>query len=94
MEPTSGSPRVEGDEEEEDIDDLENEFDIGSNIRHDPHHVAEALLSARLNAARGSQMNAPGITTPSEFDAASVAADIPLLTYDHEVNWIFQISWL
>ncbi|KAG4984077.1 hypothetical protein AAZX31_10G211800 [Glycine max] len=79
-----GSPRVEGDEEEEDIDDLENEFDIGSNIRHDPHHVAEALLSARLNAARGSQMNAPGITTPSEFDAASVAADIPLLTYDHE----------
>ncbi|TKY51433.1 Cellulose synthase A catalytic subunit 6 of UDP-forming [Spatholobus suberectus] len=43
-----GSPRVEGDEEEEDIDDLENEFDIGSNIRRGGH-VAEAMLSAHLN---------------------------------------------
>jgi len=83
MEQTSGSPRVEGDEEEEDIDDLENEFDIGSNIRHG--HV-EATLSAHHNTGHVSQMNAPGITTPSEFDASSVAADIPLLTYDHEVN--------
>jgi len=62
---------------------LENEFDIGSNIRHG--HV-EAMLSAHHSAGHGSQMNAPGITTPSEFDASSVAADIPLLTYHHEVN--------
>ncbi|WVY97562.1 hypothetical protein V8G54_029713 [Vigna mungo] len=76
-----GSPRVEGDEEEEDIDDLENEFDIGSNIRQG--HVV-AILSSHHNTGHGSQMNDPGITTPSEFDASSVAADIPLLTYDHE----------
>ncbi|GAU13329.1 hypothetical protein TSUD_42830 [Trifolium subterraneum] len=81
-----GSPRVEGDEEEDDADDLENEFDIGSNIRHDvPHHIVEVMLSSSLNnIVRSSQMNTSGITTPSELDSASVAADIPRLTYDHE----------
>ncbi|XP_054813512.1 cellulose synthase A catalytic subunit 2 [UDP-forming]-like [Prosopis cineraria] len=80
-----GSARVEGDDEEDDIDDLENEFDIGS-VHGDPHHIAEAILSARLNVGRGgSHVNAPGNTTPSEVDAASVAAgDIPLLTYGQE----------
>ncbi|XP_027357643.1 cellulose synthase A catalytic subunit 2 [UDP-forming]-like isoform X4 [Abrus precatorius] len=42
------------------------------------------MLSARLNIGRGSQVNGSGINTPSEFDAASVAADIPLLTYGEE----------
>lgn len=67
---------------------MENEFDIGSNILTDPHHIAEAMLAARLNVGRGgSQVHASGITTPSELDAASVAAgDIPLLTYGQEVN--------
>ncbi|XP_062160285.1 cellulose synthase A catalytic subunit 2 [UDP-forming]-like isoform X2 [Alnus glutinosa] len=69
-----GCPRVEGDEEEDDTDDLENEFDIGSNS----HHLAEAMLSARLNVGRGFQAT---IATPSELDSASVAPDIPLLTY-------------
>jgi len=44
------------------------------------------LLSAHLIVGRGSQTNAPGITTTLEFDATSVAAGIPLLTYGHEVN--------
>ncbi|KAE8100408.1 hypothetical protein FH972_018308 [Carpinus fangiana] len=40
------------------------------------------MLSARLNVGRGSQAT---VATPSELDSASVAADIPLLTYgDHE----------
>nr|AGV22110.1 cellulose synthase 8 [Betula luminifera] len=69
-----GCPRVEGDEEEEDTDDLENEFDIGSNS----HNIAEAMLSARLNVGRGSHAT---IATPSELDSASVAPEIPLLTY-------------
>ncbi|MCI49245.1 cellulose synthase A catalytic subunit 2, partial [Trifolium medium] len=43
------------------------------------------MLSAHLNnIGRSSQMNTSGITTPSKLDAASVAADIPFLTYDHE----------
>ncbi|KAL5846176.1 hypothetical protein ACOSQ3_009700 [Xanthoceras sorbifolium] len=78
-----GSPRVEGDEEEDDTDDLENEFDINGE-RRDPHHIAEAMLSARLNIGRGSQAHVSGITTPSEMDSVSVAPDIPLLTYGQE----------
>ncbi|GMH01024.1 hypothetical protein Nepgr_002863 [Nepenthes gracilis] len=37
-----GSPRVEGDEEEDDIDDIDNELDYASNGR-DPRHIAEAM---------------------------------------------------
>ncbi|KDO83760.1 hypothetical protein CISIN_1g001373mg [Citrus sinensis] len=77
-----GSPRVDGDEEEDDTDDLENEFDI--NDRKDPHHIAEAMLSSRLNIGRGSQAYVSGITTPSEVDSVSVAQEIPLLTYGNE----------
>ncbi|KAL6269265.1 hypothetical protein ACE6H2_026176 [Prunus campanulata] len=79
-----GSPRVEGDEEEDDIDDLENEFDISSNDRRDPHHIAEAVLAARLNIGRGSHVHGSGISTPAEFDSASIASEIPLLTYGQE----------
>lgn len=73
---------MEGDEEEDDIDDLENEFHIANG--GDPNNLAEAMLAARLNVGRGSQIN--GSATPSEVDSASVAADIPLLTYGQEVN--------
>ncbi|KAM1348311.1 hypothetical protein EV1_002496 [Malus domestica] len=79
-----GSPRVEGDEEEDDIDDLENEFDIASSERRDPHSIAEAVLAARLNIGRGSHVNGSGISTPAEFDSASIASEIPLLTYGQE----------
>lgn len=79
-----GSPRVDGDEDEDDIDDLENEFHIANG--GDPHNIAEAMLAARLNVGRSSQINGFGITTPSELDAASVATEIPLLTYGQEVN--------
>ncbi|XLR67039.1 hypothetical protein S83_017711 [Arachis hypogaea] len=57
-----GCPRVEGDEEEDGVDDLENEFDIGSHPHHH-HHIAETMLSSRLNGGLGIS------TTPSEFDA-------------------------
>ncbi|KAF7821973.1 cellulose synthase A catalytic subunit 2 [UDP-forming]-like isoform X1 [Senna tora] len=82
-----GSARVQGDDEEDDIfDDLENEFDIVSNVRGDPRHIAETILLARLNIGYGSSLiNASGINTSSELDAASMAASgIPLLTYDQE----------
>lgn len=79
-----GSPRVEGDEEEDDTDDLENEFHIANG--GDPQNIAEAMFAARLNVGRGSHVNGSGITTPSELDAASVATEIPLLTYGQEVD--------
>ncbi|KAG8493810.1 hypothetical protein CXB51_011102 [Gossypium anomalum] len=79
-----GCPRVEGDEEEDGADDLENEFDIASHDRRDPHHIAAAMLSGRYNINHGSQPHISGISTPAELDAASVATDIPLLTYGQE----------
>ncbi|XP_021898522.1 cellulose synthase A catalytic subunit 2 [UDP-forming]-like [Carica papaya] len=63
-------------------DDLENEF--GSLGRTEPHHIAEAILSSRLNVGRGSQIDGSGFRTPSDLDSASVAPDIPLLTYGQE----------
>lgn len=62
---------------------MENEFHIANN---DPNHIAEAMLAARLNIGRGSHVNGSGISTPSELDSASVAGEIPLLTYGQEVN--------
>ncbi|OMO55908.1 Cellulose synthase [Corchorus capsularis] len=71
-----GSPRVEGDEEEDDIDDLDNEFDYDA---LDPQQVAEAMLTARLNTGRGS-----GMPTHSELDSSPPSSQIPLLTYGEE----------
>ncbi|XP_042493386.1 cellulose synthase A catalytic subunit 2 [UDP-forming]-like [Macadamia integrifolia] len=79
-----GSPRVEGDEEEEDVDDLDNEFDFGSNNWSDAQHMAEAALSARLNVGRGSQADASWVSVPSNMDSSSHNPEIPLLTYGQE----------
>ncbi|PHT55489.1 Cellulose synthase A catalytic subunit 6 [UDP-forming] [Capsicum baccatum] len=74
-----GSPRVEGDDEEEEFDDLDNEFD--------PHQTAEAALSARLNIGRGNP-NGSVYATPSEMDPAALGTEIPLLTYGQEEDGI------
>ncbi|KAH7520772.1 cellulose synthase A catalytic subunit 2 [UDP-forming] [Ziziphus jujuba] len=79
-----GSPRVEGDEEEDDIDDLDNEFDYGDFDALGPHQVAEAVLSSRLNTGRGSHFNSSGIPTQSERQSAPLGSEIPLLTYGEE----------
>ncbi|KAG5573209.1 hypothetical protein H5410_062975 [Solanum commersonii] len=74
-----GSPRVEGDDEEDEFDDLDNEFD--------PHQTAEAALSARLNVGRGNP-NASGYAAQSEMDPAALGTEIPLLTYGQEEDGI------
>ncbi|KGN45860.2 cellulose synthase A catalytic subunit 2 [UDP-forming] [Cucumis sativus] len=75
-----GSPRVEGDEEEDDIDDLENEFDIANK---DPNSASEAMLYPHLAVGRGSHANGSG-NMASDLDSSSVPTDIPLLTYGQE----------
>ncbi|KAH9624451.1 hypothetical protein KSS87_008141 [Heliosperma pusillum] len=77
-----GSPRVENDDDEDGIDDLENELKYASKFRdpNDPHQIAEAMLAGRLNAGRAPS-SASGFTTPAELD---LATEIPLLTYGHE----------
>ncbi|KAA8537922.1 hypothetical protein F0562_027498 [Nyssa sinensis] len=79
-----GSPRVEGDEDEDEFDDLDNEFDFGSS----PQHIAEAVVSSLLNTSRGAQTNISSVTTPSEMDSSSLSPYIPLLTYGQEDAWI------
>ncbi|XP_009350646.2 cellulose synthase A catalytic subunit 2 [UDP-forming] [Pyrus x bretschneideri] len=78
-----GSPRVEGDEEEDDIDDLDNEFNCGNLDALGPHQVAESVLSARLNVGRSSNYNAR-IPTHSEHESSPLGSEIPLLTYGEE----------
>ena len=82
---TAGSPRVEGDEEEDDIDDLEHEFDYGNFDGLSPEQVAEAMLSSRMNTGRASHSNISGIPTHGELDSSPLNSKIPLLTYGEEV---------
>ncbi|GFS37494.1 cellulose synthase 6 [Actinidia rufa] len=74
-----GSPRVEGDDEEEEFDDLDNEFDTGSNEHRDPQHITEAILASRL----GLPTNASGIRV-LEMGSPPLNPEIPLLTYGQE----------
>ncbi|XP_028765969.1 cellulose synthase A catalytic subunit 6 [UDP-forming] [Neltuma alba] len=64
-----GSPRVEGDEDEDDIDDLDNEFDYGDPDALGPHPMSESTLS--------------GIPGNLEHES-SLNSEIPLLTYGEE----------
>lgn len=73
-----GSPRVEGDEEEDEFDDLDHEFDY-------PEHMTEAALAARFNGGLG--VNGHG-NTPSEVDPSAVDSKVPLLTYGEEDDGI------
>ncbi|XP_041003664.1 cellulose synthase A catalytic subunit 2 [UDP-forming] [Juglans microcarpa x Juglans regia] len=79
-----GSARVEGDEEEDGIDDLDNEFDYGNLNGLGSQEVSEAMLSARLNTGRGYHSNASRIPTHSEHETSPLSSDIPLLTYGEE----------
>ncbi|CAN1857314.1 Cellulose synthase A catalytic subunit 6 [UDP-forming] [Linum perenne] len=78
-----GSPRVEGDEEEDDIDDLEHEFDYGNLEGLSSEQVAELMLASRLNTGRGSQVNGSGYPG-SDLDSSPPGAKVPLLTYGEE----------
>ncbi|XP_073525395.1 LOW QUALITY PROTEIN: uncharacterized protein [Phyllobates terribilis] len=49
-----GSPRVDGDDDEEDIDDIEHEFNIEDETNKN-NHVAEALLHGKMSYGRGPQ---------------------------------------
>ncbi|KAL0291050.1 UNVERIFIED_CONTAM: Cellulose synthase A catalytic subunit [UDP-forming] [Sesamum calycinum] len=71
-----GSPRVEGDEDEDNIDDLEHEFDYGDIEASGFTHSAGAVTSAHGGLA--------GSATTSKQDPSSQGLEIPLLTYGEE----------
>ncbi|CAN4116445.1 unnamed protein product [Withania somnifera] len=77
-----GSPRVDGDDEEDEFDDLDHEFDYDGN----PRHLSEAALAGRLG--HGTNYNASGLNTPAEVDPAALNSEIPLLTYGQEDDTI------
>ncbi|KAF9602886.1 hypothetical protein IFM89_032626 [Coptis chinensis] len=69
-----GSPRVQGDEEEEEADDIEYEFNFGNIGRNGPQQIVDATVSDRLNSSFGSHADMP---------STSYSSEIPLLTYGH-----------
>ncbi|XP_051151002.1 cellulose synthase A catalytic subunit 5 [UDP-forming]-like isoform X2 [Andrographis paniculata] len=77
-----GSPRVDGDEEEDEFDDLCNEFDYKCDEMRgrDLRHVTEGFNIGRC---------ASGITVPSEMEGSAINPDIPLLTYGQEDDTSF-----
>ncbi|KAK4411596.1 Cellulose synthase A catalytic subunit [UDP-forming] [Sesamum angolense] len=74
-----GSPRVEGDEEEDEIDDLEHEFDYGNIEASSFTQVVGAMPSGR-----GGHAGSTGSATSSKNDSSSQGLEFPLLTYGEE----------
>uniref|UniRef100_UPI001CB90B87 cellulose synthase A catalytic subunit 2 [UDP-forming]-like isoform X1 n=1 Tax=Erigeron canadensis TaxID=72917 RepID=UPI001CB90B87 len=74
-----GSPRVDGDEEEDGFDDLANEFDLRNNDRRNPHSLYEYSSHINIDAS-----NISVFATASEVDGAAPSHEMPLLTYGQE----------
>lgn len=73
------------DEEDDDIDDLDHEFDLAKTDALDPSKLSASMLFARRNNGYGSQASSSGLSTCSEHDFSQLP-EIPLLTYNEEVN--------
>lgn len=71
-----GFARVEGDEDEDDIDDLENEFD---------YVKSEPLGFTQNGGAVGSSYGGLAGSATTSGNDSSQGIDIPLLTYGEEV---------
>lgn len=54
-----GSPRVDGDEEEDDVDDLENEFQIVGRVRGNYLRETEEELHDRINSGPSNDEDSP-----------------------------------
>ena len=76
-----GSPRVENDEEEDDIDDLDNEFEYeNGGVGFD--QVSEGMSVSRRHSG----------FPQSDLDSAPPGSQIPLLTYGDEVISLLHCS--
>jgi len=68
-----GSARVEGDEEEDDVDDLENEFDFGDRDKQDMQYSVESMLQGHMSYGRGGDMEMSQV-------GQTMLPQVPLLT--------------
>ncbi|RZS17297.1 hypothetical protein BHM03_00049423, partial [Ensete ventricosum] len=67
-----GCPRVAGDEEEDDIDDLENEFNFVRGDKQDSQYIVEAMLQAHMSYGHQGDIIMPYVV--------HTAPQVPLLT--------------
>lgn len=80
-----GSPRVEGDEEEDGADDLDKEFSFNN---PNWHESSDAKITAHSGQGYGS-FSMSGVATSSLWrPGSSINPDVPLLTYGEEVDGI------
>lgn len=56
-----GCARVAGDEEEDDVDDLENEFNFVGRDKHDGQYLAESMLQGHMSYGRGGDVEFPQV---------------------------------
>ena len=68
----AGCPRVAGDEEEDDVDDLENEFNFAGRAKQDGQFAAASMLQGRMSYGRGGDVEMPQVV--------HTVPNVPLLT--------------
>ncbi|XP_010255732.1 PREDICTED: probable cellulose synthase A catalytic subunit 5 [UDP-forming] isoform X2 [Nelumbo nucifera] len=73
-----GSARVAGDEEEDDIDDLENEFNFAGRDKRDIQYLSEAMLQGQMAYGRAGDADMP--------QAVQTTTQLPLLTNGQMVD--------
>nr|QBI56909.1 cellulose synthase A5 [Agave tequilana] len=73
-----GCPRVAGDEDEDDIDDLENEFSFAGRDKEDMQYGAEAMLQGHMRYGRGTDVDMP--------HGVNAISQVPLLTNGEMVD--------
>lgn len=77
-----GSPRVEGDEDEDEADDLDKEFSFNN---PNWHESSDAKITAHSGQGYGF-FSMSGVATSSLWQpGSSINPDVPLLTYGEEV---------
>nr|XP_027071619.1 cellulose synthase A catalytic subunit 7 [UDP-forming] [Coffea arabica] len=77
-----GCPRVEGDDDEEDIDDIEHEFNIDDE-RNKNTKIAEAMLHGKMSYGRGPEDEEAAQYPPviAGFRSRPVSGEIPISTH-------------
>ncbi|BBN01480.1 cellulose synthase A [Marchantia polymorpha subsp. ruderalis] len=78
-----GSPRVDGDEEEDDVDDLENEFQIVGRVRGNYLRETEEELHDRINSGPSNDED-----SPPRHQFRPMETQFPLLTNGPEADTI------
>ncbi|KAL5547556.1 hypothetical protein UlMin_002787 [Ulmus minor] len=80
-----GSPRVDGDEDEEDVDDIEHEFNIEEDERKKQEHTVDAMLHGKMSYGRGleDEENAQFPSVIAGVRSPHVSGEMPLSSQGH-----------